>query len=253
MNAAERSTAGLNKFDLRDAYLRRQAQLLADLNVAAGFFDHPTAKGDASEVDWKGMLSGFLPGRYGVGPIFAVDSRGQQSHQIDLAIYDRQYAPLFFESAGGDLVVPAESIYAVFEVKPVVDKGYVEYAGTKVASVRALHRTSAEIRHAGGVYPPQDPASKPIIGGLLAARSEWTDLEGRAATRAIASADPNRQLDLGLALDSKAFESLRPSGEVIYSAEGTQLIWFALRLFRRLQRVGTALAIDLDEYEQVLG
>ncbi|MCR1785484.1 hypothetical protein KVF89_23300 [Nocardioides carbamazepini] len=251
MSTAQRPD-DLTKFDLRDAYLRRQDQLLAALNVTAGFIDHPSAKGDASEVDWRAMLSGFLPGRYGVGPIFAVDSRGQRSDQIDIAIYDRQYAPLFFETSGGDLVVPAESIYAAFEVKPVVDKEYVEYAGSKVASVRALHRTSAEIRHAGGVYPPQDPADKSIIGGLLAARSDWTDMEGRAATRAITSAEPDRRLDLGLALDTKAFESTAPAIELAYSADGTQLIWFALRLFRRLQRMGTALAIDLDEYEKAL-
>lgn len=197
----------VNKFDLRNAYLRRQEQLLADLRVSAGFFDHPTAKGDANEVDWRAMLRGFLPGRYGIDPIFAVDSRGQQSEQIDLAIYDRQYAPLFFTSPAGDLVIPAESIYAAFEVKPHVDKAYVDYAGEKIASVRALHRTSAEIRHAGGIYPPQSPADKPIIGGLLAARSGWSDIEGRAAARAVTSASSDRRLDLGLALGSRAFEN----------------------------------------------
>lgn len=242
----------VHRFNLRDAYLRRQDQLLATLNVTPGFTDHPSAKGNASEVDWRAMLSSLLPGRYGVGPIFAVDSRGQRSDQIDIAIYDRQYAPLFFETSAGDLVIPAESIYAAFEVKPIVDKEYVEYAGNKLASVRVLHRTSAEIRHAGGIYPAQDPADKPILGGLLAARSDWTDMEGRAAIRAITGAGPAQRLDLGLALDTKAFESTGPTHELVYSTDGTQLIWFALRLFRRLQRMGTALAIDLDEYESVL-
>lgn len=241
----------LNSFNLRDAYLRRQEQLLADLRVSAGFFDHPGAKGNANEVDWRSMLQGFLPGRYGVDPIFAVDSRGQQSQQIDLAIYDRQYAPLFFTSPAGDLVVPAESIYAAFEVKPDVDKGYVDYAGEKVASVRALHRTSAAIRHAGGTYPPQNPADKPILGGILAARSDWADLEGRAAVRTLTGLPANRSLDLGIALDSKAFE-LATAGGLLFSRDHSQLIWFALRLFRRLQRLGTALAIDLDEYEKAL-
>ena len=41
----------------------------------------------------------------------------------------------------GAVDVPAESGYAVFEVKPLASSGEVVYAGEKVASVRALHRT----------------------------------------------------------------------------------------------------------------
>lgn len=241
-----------NKFDLKDAYLRKQRHLLAALDIAPGFFEHPGSKGDATEANWHAMLREFLPGRYGVGTIFAVDSRGNRSHQIDLAIYDQQYAPLFFESADKTLVVPAESVYAVFEVKPQIDKGYVEYAGDKVASVRALHRTSAEIRHAGGIYPAQDPADKPIIGGLLAANSGWTTLDGKAATSALAEATGNRQLDIGIALDAMAFEANPRTGNLSYSPADAPLVWFALRLFKRLQSLGTALAIVLDDYEAAL-
>ncbi|QOH59408.1 DUF6602 domain-containing protein [Rhodococcus rhodochrous] len=241
-----------NRFDLQKAYLRKQEELLAKLNLPSGFFDHPTAKGDAVEANWCAMLQEFLPRRYGVGPIFAVDCHGQQSEQIDLAVYDCQYAPLFFSSPTGVLVVPAESIYAVFEVKPRIDKDYVYYAGKKAASVRALHRTSAEIRHAGGTYAPQDPDSKPILGGILAATSSWVDLEGKAATKALSNAPDGRHLDIGIALDALAFDRDVTSGDLSYSPADTQLIWFALHLFKKLQSLGTALAIALDDYERAL-
>jgi hypothetical protein len=49
--------------------------------------------------------------------------------------------------------VPAEAVYAVFEVKPSINWDYLIYAGEKADSVRILERTSIEIPHAGGTFP----------------------------------------------------------------------------------------------------
>ncbi|TKJ30282.1 DUF6602 domain-containing protein [Blastococcus sp. CCUG 61487] len=235
-------------FDLRAAFLAKQNALRAALQVAVEFTAHGTTIGDASEVNWTAMLSEFLPNRYGVGPVFAVDSLGRQSQQIDVAVYDRQYAPLWFRTPAGVLFVPAESIYAAFEVKPEINKSLAEYAGDKIASVRALHRTSARIRHAGGHYDPQDPANKPILGGLLAVRSGWSDITGKAAVTALTGLDDNHRIDVGIALDALAFDIDR-DGDIAFSEPGTQLIYFAMRLFDRLRELGTALAIEVDKYE----
>src|SRR3546814_8384516 len=72
---------------------------------------------------------------------FVVDSRGVFSQQIDVIIHDRQYSPFVFTFKGTD-VVPAESVYAVFEAKQELTAAYIRYAGEKAASVRRLHRTS---------------------------------------------------------------------------------------------------------------
>ena len=240
---------GLTKpFDLRAAFLAKQNALRAALQVTVEFTAHGTTIGDASEVNWTAMLQEFLPGRYGVGPVFAVDSLGRQSQQIDVAVYDRQYAPLWFRTPAGVLFVPVESIYAAFEVKPEINKTLTDYAGNKIASVRALHRTSARIRHAGGWYEPQDPAGKPILGGLLAVRSGWTDITGKAAVDALTGLDDDRCIDIGIALDALSF-SVDPAAGVVYSEPGTQLIYFAMRLFDRLRDLGTALAIEVEKYE----
>lgn len=239
-------------FDLQAAFLAKQNALLTALRVTAAFTPHGTTIGDASEVNWTAMLRSFLPARYGVGPVFAVDSRGRQSHQIDVAVYDRQYAPLWFETPAGVLFVPVESIYAAFEVKPEINKGLAAYAGEKVASVRALHRTSAPIRYVDGVYDPQDPKDKPILGGLLAVRSGWTDIDGKAAVKALTGLTGDNRIDLGLALDALAFD-IGQDGDIDFSEPGTQLIYFVMRLFERLQRLGTALAIEIDKYEAHIG
>jgi hypothetical protein len=235
-------------FDLRAAFLAKQNALRAALQVTVEFTAHGTTIGDASEANWTGMLSEFLPGRYGVGPVFAVDSLGQQSQQIDVAVYDRQYAPLWFRTPGGVLFVPVESVYAAFEVKPEINKTLADYAGTKIASVRALHRTSARIRYPDGYYEPQDPADKPILGGLLAVRSGWTDITGKAAVAALTGLDGDHRIDVGIALDALSF-SIDPDGGITYSEPGTQLIYFAMRLFDRLRDLGTALPIEVDKYE----
>ena len=63
--------------------------------------------------------------------------------------------------------IPAESVYAVFEVKPSMSRALVRDAAAKVASLRALHRTSAKVISAGKRCSAVRP--NPILGGLLAA------------------------------------------------------------------------------------
>lgn len=230
-------------FDLAKAYTAKQDHMLTGLGLMPQFTDHPGTKGDATEDKWISVLREFLPQRYGVGPIFAIDSLGQQSDQIDIGIYDRQYSPLFFEQ-GNLSFVPAESVYAVCEVKPRMNKDNLDYARDKVASVRRLHRTSAEIRYAGGTYPPQDPDTKQILGVFLSTDLDWSDIRGPAGVGAITETVP-AALDLGIAVRGGAFD--RTEG-LTYATPGQELIWFATRLYRALSRLGTALAIDLDAY-----
>ena len=48
---------------------------------------------------------------------FLVDANGSISEQIDIVVFDRQYSPFLFNQDGCKYM-PAESVYAVFEVKP---------------------------------------------------------------------------------------------------------------------------------------
>lgn len=100
-----------------------------------------------------------------------VDSDGNFSQQIDVVIFDRQYSPFIF-TYENETIIPAESVYAVFEAKQTADAGLVAYAQEKVASVRRLRRTSLPIPYAKGVYPAKPLI--PILGGLLTSKSEWS-------------------------------------------------------------------------------
>ncbi len=139
------------------------AQLLAGLHddieqrlsIARKSFSHPGTKGSASEHVWVELLQNYLPQRYQTATAHIVDSQGQFSDQIDAVIFDRQYSPFIFKFEGR-VIVPAESVYAVFEAKQVINAEQVKYAQDKVQSVRRLARTSLPIPHAGGTYPPNN-------------------------------------------------------------------------------------------------
>lgn len=179
------------------------AFLLAALEIVPEFTSYGTTMGDDSEANCARVLREFLPGRYGVAKGHVMDSRGTTSDQIDLLVYDAQYTPLLAQTSSGDLFVPAEAVYAVFEVKQEMNKGFMDYAGCKVESVRKLVRTTVPIAHAGGVYPPKPPIA--ILGGLLTTWSGWADLEGEAAVKAVLSLSGGSEINLGCALRSVSF------------------------------------------------
>ena len=232
------------KFDLADAFLKRQEKLRSDLGLG-DLATHPGTKGDDTELNWSRMLGGLLPKRYGVAKSFVIDSRGGLSDQIDLVIHDRHFSPLLFE-VGGALYIPAESVYAVFEVRQELDKENLEYAADKVASVRRLLRTSVPVPHAGGTYDPVLP--KLIIGGLLGRCSAWNPPFGIPFENCLAGLSDDRAIDIGCLVEHGSFATHRSGSGVESTAADVALIHFVMTLLRRLQVAGTAPAIDYDEY-----
>ncbi len=83
-------------------------------------FGHPRTKGDASEKVWLELLQTYLPQRYQAATAHVVDSKGVFSDQIDVVVFDRQYSPFIFNYQG-QTIIPAESVYAVFEAKQSIN------------------------------------------------------------------------------------------------------------------------------------
>lgn len=127
------------------------------LSLVRRSIHHPGSKGDASEEVWLELLQTYLPKRYEAAKAHVVDSKGQFSEQIDVVVFDRQYSPFIF-TFKGQKIIPAESVYAVFEAKQTINVGLVNYAQDKVASVRRLHRTSLPIPTPAGPIPPNRPS-----------------------------------------------------------------------------------------------
>jgi hypothetical protein len=208
---------------------------------------HPTDKGDASEAAWLNMLSEYLPKRYQAARAQVVDSEGNSSRQIDVLIFDRQYSPFIFKIEGGTYV-PAESVYAVFEVKQTINSSHICYAQDIVASVRALHRTSLPIPHAGGTYPPKPLA--PIIGGLLTFESDWQPPLGDSLLNTLNTDHPCR-LDLGCVASHGLFSN-DAEGNYTISPQPKAATAFLFELIARLQSMATVPMIDVRAYARWL-
>jgi hypothetical protein len=235
---------------VRDLFLALQAELLARLEGSRQVLTHPTTKGDAAELNWLEMLK-HLPERYKAAKAFVLDADGQLSEQVDVVIYDRQYSPLLFNRDGARYV-PAESVYAVFEVRQDLDRSVVEYAGQKAASVRRLRRTSVPIMTAGGVLQPKEPFR--ILAGVLCLGSRWSPPLGDPLVDALTALSEEAKLDLGCVLNAGSFEAMYGDGRPTLdrSEPETALVFFFLRLLQRLQEAGTVTALDLREYSKEL-
>lgn len=236
------------KVNMKELFLDMQQEMLSSLNTIRKHVSHPTTKGDAVEQRWIQFLSTYLPNRYCVDTAFVVDHTGTRSDQIDLVIYDKQYSPFVFHQDGVKFI-PAESVYAIFEIKQTLNKQHIEYAAQKAESVRALKRTSVPIVHAGGIFPPRPLFN--IVAGLITTSSDWNPAFGEPFQNTIRELRQWKLLNIGCTLDSGSF-LLRQDGTIDISTPEETLIFFFIKLFTLLQNLGTVPAMDIDLYSRAL-
>ncbi len=212
-------------------------------------FNHSGTKGDASEDVWRELLSKYLPRRYQTEKAHVVDSEGNFSDQIDIVVFDRQYSPFIFDFQD-QIIVPAESVYAVFEVKQSANTKFVEYAKKKVASVRKLHRTSLPIPYAKGVYPPKPLI--PILGGILTVESDWSPAMGKPLADLLENAIDEETLNIGCFATHGYFYQNENSKDINYVNCDKSATAFLFRLISHLQFSGTVPMIDVQAYAKWL-
>lgn len=245
--------------ELSGLYSDMQAQMLSKLELGASAFKHCGTKGDNTEVNWIEFFKEYLPNRYNVTKGTIIDSSGAQSDQIDLIIYDSQYSYLVFKQEDS-ILIPAESVYAVFEVKQNLNKGYIEYAGKKAKSVRDLYRTSAPIRYAGGCHPPK-PLHE-IVAGILTTTSDWKSPIVPKVVKYIKEREKNERLDFVCSISDNTFvvennvfvneyeEDRTP--QIKFCEAKDSLVFLLLNLYKRLQDIATVPAIDILKYAEVI-
>lgn len=222
------------KINIQKLFSALDEEMRLKLSSKIDEIDHPTVKGDESELNWIGLLRTYLPERYSVDSGFVVDYEGNISEQIDIIVYDRHFTPFIFR--GENVVfIPAEGVYAVFEVKPHFDKTYYNYSIKKLKSVRRLKRTSANFAHIMGSNKKE---LFNIIGGILTnenkSKKEFDDIK------------VGSELMMVLCLDC----GIKVVGEQAIEMQNTEpiLAFFLLKLIEKLRALGSVPALDVDMY-----
>lgn len=245
----------MKTINLSELYTLMQQEMLQKLRSGKAAFVHPGTKGDNTEANWIEWLRAYLPKRYCVDKGTVIDSTGRESDQIDLIIYDAQYSYFVFHQ-GESLLIPAESVYAVFEVKQNLNKQHIEYAGKKAKSVRELLRTSAPIRYANGSYSPKKPHE--IVAGILTTNSDWQSPIAPNVVRYIEERPYDERLDFVCSISDNTFAvgnnvfiedykaDYKP--QIQFCEQNESLVYLLLKLLKRLQDIGTVPAIDFNSY-----
>ena len=267
----------MNKIDLKQLFEGLQDQMVSQLSTNRNFITHPGSKGDALENAWIEWLRKYLPNRYSVDKAMVIDHEGSTSHQIDVVIYDNWFTPFIF-SQNGFHYIPAEGVYAVFEVKPDIqgsagEQSYIEYAAEKIESVRVLKRTSTNMINSGKKIEPRGLTK--IIGGILTSTNSFTHANNTTMMKHISERKGLKGIDIGCIADYGCFYvdyqgeennkeedfnkriydyyNDRSINDIRFSTLENSLVSFSLQLTRYLQQaIGTIPAIDLNAYSQAI-
>jgi len=280
--------AKIENVSLKELFASMQNQMSAQLSTNRANITHSGSKGDALENAWIEWLRNYLPSRYSVDKAIVIDSDGNISHQMDIVIYDNWFTPFIF-TQNGFHYIPAEGVYAVFEVKPDISassdkKHNIAYAGEKIESVRTLKREAATFINGGIKFSPR-PLTK-IIGGILTSTKSGERDNNYTLIKHFKKQTGLKSLDIGCIADYGSFyidykspnktndRGQDTTGEI--TEEGTQsyleyyknrqylnsyfsstensLVTFFMQLTRHLQQsIGTVPAINLNKYLENIG
>jgi hypothetical protein len=230
----------IEKMSVKTLLKTKQILLEGKLSI---LLDHPVTKGDHCESAWIDFFRSFLPNKYAVDKGFVFDAAGNISDQIDIIIYDAFYSPLIFGTDAGEKFITAESVYAVFDSKPEINKSTLKYTNDKIKSVACLVRSSRDMINSGRTIPARGPIH--ILGGILAINSVANvTLRKHLADYSL--------VDVGCAIKATSFLAKRNDDGTIYelktSSPEESVIAFFYIILDELYKIGTVAAIDIREY-----
>jgi hypothetical protein len=248
MNKAKTKARINGKEFLESAFAAEQEVLAVQLKLSSESITHDGVLGEVNEQYFIHTLRKYLPKRYAIDNGIVIDSNGATSDQIDIVIYDNLYTPTLLDQHAHRFI-PAESVFCVLEVKPTINKQYLEYAGNKAKSVRVLERTTIAIKQLDGKSLAKPLF--PILAGIVATDVNWKDgLSSTKFTQALNKLTGNSLLNCGLVLSDKAFDSYNEA--LTLSPNDNSLIFFIFRLLEQLQSMGNPPAVDWSKYANVI-
>ena len=214
-----------NKIDIKELFTSLQSQMQGILATNSKFITHPGSEGDSLENAWIDLLRNYLPNRYSVDKAMVIDHKGNVSQQIDIVIYDNWYTPFIFNQ-NGFKYIPAEGVYAVFEVKP-------DIGGTSAGKHNIEDTVEKHIKELSGFYTLE-------MGCTIENGSFFVDYNNKEGETEIKTANFE---------DFQKYYNNREFNSIKFSNPNHSLIMFLMQLTSYLQQsIGTVPAIDMQKY-----
>ena len=99
--------------------------------------EHNGEKGIARENTLENALRKYIPDKYIFSKGMIIDSKDEQSRQVDIIIHDKMLSPILL-NLESTRIIPIESVYGVIEVKSRLTKNELAKAIKNIESVRRL-------------------------------------------------------------------------------------------------------------------
>ena len=101
-------------FGIIENYKSLEVNKVKELNFTE---KHPGTVGSHRELIWKDIFERIIPKKFAIEQgVFIIDSKGNISNEVDLAIFDEQYTPYVFQY-GKIKYIPIEAVAVVVECK----------------------------------------------------------------------------------------------------------------------------------------
>lgn len=229
--------------------------------------EHKELRGRAREIVIKDFLKKYLPPALGVEGGEIISSKGQVSKQMDVIVFDRLHCPLLIR-ADEVHVFPVEGIYAIVEVKSLLESRELTDCVEKIQSVKRMPK-EAYIQQKGNVIRTTTLFGKeyqylPTIGLVFAFDSIGLD------TLCNNLAKINRKLGIDLAdridticvlskgiitnyrKDEKFLLTPEPGSKPCYAATNRGLLLFYLLIMNLLGQAWMP-PMDMSDYAKGIG
>ena len=143
--------------DIKENYLKMERELVTQLNYEVT--NHALTAGTYREEIWADFFRRIVPKKFNIArSVFIIDSKGNVSKEVDIAIYDEQYTPYIF-NYGLIKFIPIEAVAAVVQCKSrALDK---ENLLNWIKSINKLQTSNDSIvRLAGYIHVGRESSCK---------------------------------------------------------------------------------------------
>ncbi len=125
--------------DLGEKFDNISKKMRIDFDDVRNSIKHPGEKGRSGEEIFREFLRLYFPKTLDISTGFIIDSNSNQSKQIDVIISDAARTPIFYENLSVR-ILPVECVYAVIEVKTMLDSTRLQQSFENMKSVRKLEK-----------------------------------------------------------------------------------------------------------------